>query len=189
MLHKIFNQNGISPEDLQKVIGAFERMEVKKNDFLIREGQTIHEYYLVESGLIRSYAIDTEGNDITTGFYPKASIIMEVASFFLRIPTKENIQVLQDSVVWKLNFETFQNFFHSIEAFRETGRARLVQGFVRYKQKSISMITDSAKDRYKFLMQQNPMLLNQAPLKHVATYLGVTDTSLSRIRKEIAQEK
>lgn len=77
--------------------------------------------------------------------------------------------------------------FH-IEAFREVGRTRLVNSYFDLKSHSVSMITDEAQKRYLDLIANKPNVLQYVPLKHIATYLGVTDTSLSRIRKEIANK-
>ena len=76
--------------------------------------------------------------------------------------------------------------FH-IEAFREVGRTRLVQNYFELKNHSISIVADHAKDRYLSLLKEKPELVNNVPLKHLATYLGITDTSLSRIRSEVAK--
>lgn len=134
---------------------------------------------------MRSFAIDTKGNDITTGFYAESDLLIEVASLFLRVPTKENIQAVTDCTLWSIQFDQFQELFHGIEAFREWGRSCLVQNFFGLKQRSLSMITDSAKDRYLYLQKTTPQVLLKAPLKHIATFLGITDTSLSRIRKSL----
>jgi hypothetical protein len=77
----------------------------------------------------------------------------------------------------------------SIEAFREVGRTRLVNNYFELKNHSISIIADPAKDRYLALLKNKPDIVQNIPLKQIATYLGITDTSLSRIRKEIAETK
>ncbi|MDR1201402.1 MAG: Crp/Fnr family transcriptional regulator, partial [Tannerellaceae bacterium] len=71
-------------------------------------------------------------------------------------------------------------------SFREQCRATLVGSYFTLKERTISMITDNAKGRYEKLLKENPDIFQHASLKHIATYLGITDTSLSRIRKEIA---
>jgi hypothetical protein len=87
-----------------------------------------------------------------------------------------------------LDFETFQELFHSIRNFREQGRTTLVGSYFALKRHSISMIADQAKDRYLRLVKEKPHVVQNVSLKHIATFLGITDTSLSRIRKEIASE-
>ena len=77
----------------------------------------------------------------------------------------------------------------SIEAFREVGRTRLVNNYFELKNHSISIIADPAKERYLNLIKSKPGIIQNVPLKQIATYLGITDTSLSRIRKEIADNK
>lgn len=188
IISKIFTSNDFTGEELERIIPAFKRVEFTKNDYLLNAGKTATHYHFVEDGYIRSFAIDTDGNDITTGFYTRPDIVIDWPSFFLRSPTKEYTQALTDCVCWQLGFEKFQELFHSIENFREAGRTRLVGSYFALKRRGIAMITDHAKDRYLRLIQEKPQLLNNVSLKHVATYLGITDTSLSRIRKEIAKE-
>jgi hypothetical protein len=106
----------------------------------------------------------------------------------LRRPMREYFQATKDCVCWELDFEMFQTLFHSIESFREQGRATLVGSYFAMKERNISMITDQAKDRYARLMKEKPDIFRNASLKHIATYLGITDTSLSRIRKEIVNK-
>jgi CRP-like cAMP-binding protein len=187
-LEHLFQTNSLSSEEKQTVIASYEKVEFKKNDFLLKEGQIARSYFVIEEGLIRSFAIDTEGNDITTNFYSRLYIAMEATSMFMQIPSKEYIQALTDCTCWKLTHAQAQKLFHGFPAYREWGRAGLVKHLFAYKQRTLSMITDSAKDRYKQLLAAQPEVFHQAPLKHIATYLGITDTSLSRIRKEIARE-
>ena len=188
VLLSIFKDAGLSDENFDSVINAFNKIHLKKKDYFLQEGQTSQAYCFIEKGLMRSFATDTEGNDITTGFYTKGDMVLEAASFFLKIPTRENIQALTDCTVWRLGFDEFQELFHNIEAFRENGRACLVSGYFALKRRSISMITDSAQDRYLQLLKESPEVVQQVPLKHIASYLGITDTSLSRIRRDITQQ-
>ncbi|WP_421944422.1 Crp/Fnr family transcriptional regulator [Pedobacter sp.] len=184
-VEKLYANAKLSKIELSNIVDAYERIELKKGNFLLEEGQIANQYYCLERGLIRSFVNNYKGDEITTNFFGTNEIVIEVASLFQRIPTKENIQALTDCVCWKIDFDAFQKFFHSIEGFREWGRSYLSGSLFHFKQRSISMITDSATDRYLDLLKQKPEILKHAALKHIATYLGITDTSLSRIRKEI----
>ena len=188
VLSDLFKNSGLSEKDMQTVVNSFERVEFKKNEFILREGQVLNEYYFIETGFMRSFAIDVNGNDISTGFYSSRKLALEVTSFFLRVPSRENIQVLTDSVCWRITFEQFQDLFHSILAFREVSRGRLVNGYFALKTRTLSIITDSAETRYLQLLKEHPEIFQHVPLKHIATYLGITDTSLSRIRKELSKK-
>lgn len=89
VLKEVFKNSGLSENDMETVIQSFQKVEFKKGDYVLKEGQVANEYFFIESGFMRSFAIDPAGNEITTGFYSKMKLVLEVTSFFLRIPTKE----------------------------------------------------------------------------------------------------
>lgn len=172
-------------EELEEIFRAHEKVVFKKGDFILEEGKTANEYYILEKGLARSFVNDFNGNDVTTHFFTENEIIIEVSSIFQRIPTQENIVCIADCECQKMDFETFQELFHKIPNLREWGRAWMSQQLFVYKQRSVEMFTLSATKRYLNLLEQKPHVVQFAPLKQIASYLGVTDTSLSRIRKEL----
>ncbi|MEO0733088.1 MAG: cyclic nucleotide-binding domain-containing protein [Bacteroidota bacterium] len=187
LLRQIFAPAKLTPAELDQVVNAFYLTEYPKNSYLLKEGQYAREYYFVESGFLRSFVVDYNGREITTGFYSRGQIVLEASSFFLRQPTREYIQALQPTTCWRIGYEQFQEMFDDIDGFREAGRFRLVQSYFALKKRTIAMVADQAKDRYLALLEEQPEILHNAPLKHIATYLGITDTSLSRIRKEVAK--
>lgn len=178
-LHPLFTE-----DDLQIIFEAHEKITFGKGDLVLKQGQIANEYMIVERGLMRSFVHNFDGKDITTNFFSNNEIVIEVSSLFQRIPTDENILALTDCVCWKIDFDAFQKLFHSIEGFSEWGRAWMSKSLFDFKQRSVSMITNSATERYYKLLEEKPLVLQNAPLKHIATYLGITDTSLSRIRRD-----
>jgi CRP-like cAMP-binding protein len=187
-LLNIFNENNFKTEELQKILSQYERKEFSKNDYLIKEGTVADYYYFMESGFARSYVIDQEGNDITTKFFSGTDIVIDWHSYFLKTRCREYIQAVTPCVAWKISFENFMKLFH-IESFREVGRTRLINNYFELKNHSVSVIADAARDRYLNLMEAKPDIVQNVPLKQIATYLGITDTSLSRIRKDIIENK
>lgn len=186
LLNTIFSHANLSAPEKEKVLGAFSRVTFHKNEFLFKEGQTLHHYYFLEEGFVRSFTYDYDGNDVTTKFYSQPEIVIDWTSFMLRTPTRENFQANTDCVCWSLEFEAFQELFNSVTGFRESGRARFANSYFELKKHHLSIISLTAKERYLLLMKEHPEIIQHASLKHIATYLGVTDTSLSRIRKEIS---
>lgn len=172
-------------EELEEIFQSHEKVFFQKGDFILQEGKTANEYYILEKGLARSFVNDFNGNEVTTHFFVENEVIIEVSSLFQRIPTQENIVCIMDCECWKFDFETFQELFHKIPNLREWGRAWMSQQLFVYKQRSVEMFTLSATKRYLNLLEQKPHVIQFAPLKQIASYLGVTDTSLSRIRKEL----
>lgn len=164
----------------------FEPMYLGRNDFLLKQGNLCSDYFFLENGFIRSYSFDTDGNEVTTNFYGQNSIVFEVASYIKRTPAQENFQALTGCFGWKGDYNTLQGLFHTIPEFREFTRIILVNGFIALKERTLSMINHTAEKRYEMLLKSRYDIIQNAPVKHIASYLGVTDTSLSRIRKEIA---
>jgi CRP-like cAMP-binding protein len=176
---------GLSSKEFENLIKRYKKIELKKGDFLIKGGTVVKEYYFLISGFIRSFVIDFEGNEVTTNFYNSGDLILEENSFFLQIPTKEYLQATENCVLWAKNLENFNVDFNLYEGYRDWGRSHLVRNFFSLKERSLSMITDKASDRYKDLIITRPEIFQKASLKHIASFLGITDTSLSRIRKEV----
>ncbi len=185
-LDKIFASSGITKEELSLIVPRYREVKFDKNDYLLKEGQVEKKYWFIESGFIRSYIIDTEGNDITFNLYAAGDVVIDYPSIFFFAPTRENIQALTDCVCWEIDVESFQELFGSIPNYREQQKGLLVGSYFALKEHSISLIADEAKDRYLKLLKEKPHIIQNVSLKHIATFLGVTDTSLSRIRKEIS---
>jgi CRP-like cAMP-binding protein len=177
----------VTQSGLDTIAAHFEEMEFSKNEYLLKQGRVSDYYYLAE-GLVRAFTFDTDGNEITTFFYPAGRVAFEASSFFLHQPSTEFLQAITDCKVYATNFEKLNLLFHSVPEFREFGRAMLVKEFVACKQRTLSMINKSAEERYADMVANNQEIFQYAPLKHIASYLGVTDSSLSRIRKEFARK-
>lgn len=177
----------VMQSSLDFIAEQFEELEFARHEFLLKQGKVSDYFYLAE-GFARAFTFDTNGNEITTYFYSKDRVIFEAASFFLRTPSTENIQAITDCNVFVTTFERLNMLFHTVPEFREFGRAMLVKEFVAYKNRTLSMINKSAEERYVNLIESNSEIFQHAPLKHIASYLGITDTSLSRIRRDFSKK-
>ena len=182
------SSNLVSSQAAEEITNIFSPRKIKRNEFLFTEGRVCNEYFFLENGFIRAFAYDTNGNDVTTNFYSGGQVVFEVSSFFNRTISKENFQAIVDCNGWYITYEQLNNLFHSLHDFREFGRSILVKGFSSLKIRMLSMITETAEQRYDTLLKTNPEIFQHAALKHIASYLGVTDTSLSRIRKEYSKK-
>lgn len=184
LLSQVYAHPLINQEELDRLIDAHYKVTFKKGDVILQKGEVSKGYLLLESGLMRSFAYDYKGNESTTDFYSKHEIVIEVLSLFQRIPSQETIHALTDCKGWMIDFEVFQELYHSIPGFSEWGRLWMTNRLFHFKQRSVEMVTISAKDRYLQLIKEKPEVVLQSPLKYIASYLGITDTSFSRIRKE-----
>jgi CRP-like cAMP-binding protein len=185
-----FIQNNLpaSGKRLDEIAGHFEEISFAKNTYFLKEGQISIEYLFLAEGFMRAFTFDTDGNEVTTYFYPKNRVVFEASSFFMRTISTENIQAVTNCKGFTISFDKLNMLFHSIPEFREFGRAMLVKEFAAYKQRTLAMINKSAEERYANLINTNNEIFQNAQLKHIASYLGMTDTSLSRIRKEFSKK-
>ncbi|HXB09489.1 MAG TPA: Crp/Fnr family transcriptional regulator [Puia sp.] len=178
----------MSDAKAEQIVEKFKGRGTAKNEYLLKEGSVCNESHIVEEGIFRSYIYDLEGNDVTTAFCSKQMYASDLLSFFKRKASKENIQALTDCQTWYITYDDMQESFHAIPEFREFGRLNIINQFGILQQRMLSMLQQTAEHRYSDLVYANPEILQHAPLKYIATYLGITDTSLSRIRKEFIKK-
>lgn len=173
---------------LADIAAHFDDYALQKNDYLLRAGRVSNEYFFLIEGFMRAFTFDTSGNEVTTNFFGKNRVVLEVSSFFMRTPSAENIQALTNCRGFVIPFETVNTLFHSVPEFREFGRLTLVREYSAFKHRTLTLINKTAEERYAELIDSNRELFQHAQLKQIASYLGITDTSLSRIRREYARK-
>lgn len=185
LFEQAYNHPLITQSILQKIKQRHFFKRFGKGKRLITINQSSNHYFILKTGLARAQVIDYKGNDITLQFFVPGEIIIAPLALFKQISPIENIFALTDCEVWALSFRDFQYLFENNIELAEWGRLWMAEQITKLKLRSIQMITEDATTRYIKLMENQPEVLRQAPLKHIASYLGVTDTSLSRIRKNL----
>jgi len=184
----IRNHVSSSEENLKRITAEFEEVRFAKNDYFLTEGKVCNYYLFLEEGFMRSFTIDIEGNEVTTYFHSHNKVVFDVSSFFSKTPATENIQALTESRGYLISHEKLNLLFHSMPEFREFGRAMLVKEFSAFKERTLALINKSAEERYSNLIQSNKEIFQYAQLRYIASFLGITDTSLSRIRKSFSEK-
>lgn len=163
----------------------FKKESLPKHTHVIQEGRTSKKSYFLESGIIRCYIIDLNGEEVTTRFFSAPDFLNDYLSFFGQKPSEENYQLITDCVVHSISYDNVQHCFHNISEFREWGRMLLTLNYNYTKTRMISFHKETAPERYLNLKNANPEILEQVPLHMIASYLGITKHSLSRIRKNL----
>ena len=171
-----------------EIAERFKEKNINKNEYLFVKNKICDRFYFLNTGFVWSFTQDINGNNTTTNFYSDKQIVGEFFSFFKQVPSKESFQALTNCRCWYITFDELQVAFHSMPEFREFGRSMLVSAYADLKQRMLSMIHYTAEERYSFLIKHNPGIFKNAPLKNIASYLGITNTSLSRIRKEFIKK-
>lgn len=159
------------------------RIKVPKNKDLQPIGYTCKTIYFIDKGIARIYYY-REGTDVTEFFAAENSIIVRAESLFTGKPSRKAIQVLEDSEIIGVDavalFELYDQFPEIERLFRKIFEAAYVETVNRIE----SIQFHSAKERYEALLLDSPDILQRVPLKHIASYLGITQVSLSRIRAQ-----
>jgi len=166
----------------------FEYFSFPKGHLLLEEDKVNRQSYFLEEGYIRSFTLDRDGKEVTTKIYSSVTFVNDFLAFFKQQPAKENFQALTPCSGWTISVENVESYFRDYPEFREFGRLLVLHHYELLNERMLEMIKDSAETRYLKLLSKHPDIFQNVSLKIIASYLGVTDTSLSRIRKEILQK-
>lgn len=161
------------------------RQEFPKKHLLLRSGQIENHLSFVESGIIRYY-IPKEENDLTFDFAFDGDFTSAYSSFLTRTAAKFSIETLTATTLWRLKYDDLQNIYKETEIGNTIGRHASESLFLKKSKRELSLLNDSAEQRYLNLFTEQPKLLKQIPLKYIASYIGITPQALSRIRKRIS---
>jgi CRP-like cAMP-binding protein len=176
---KKFNQ--LSKEAEEAIVGLSNIITIKKNKDLQSIGHTCKTIYFVNKGVARIYYYK-DGIDITEGFYFENDIIARVESLFTGKPSRKAIQILEDAEMVAIDanalFKLYDKFPEIERLFRKIFEAKYVDTVNRIE----GIQFHTAEERYKALLNEANDVLKKVPLKYVASYLGITQVSLSRIR-------
>ena len=167
----------------EDIVNHFDYEILPPNTFLLKSGEVCHKYMFIHYGFMRSYLLDHDMNEITTNFFSEFKQAFEPSSFFNQTISKENIQTITECGGWIVNYQKMETYFTGNQGSREFGRRLLVKSMAELKERMLLLQTETAENRYLLLINQHPELIQNVPLKQIASYLGITDTSLSRIRK------
>ncbi|WP_336516566.1 Crp/Fnr family transcriptional regulator [Pollutibacter soli] len=176
--------NSITSQELQKkYAGLTERLEVPAKTILLREGRVaMHTWYL-EKGCARIW-FNNGGKDITLNFFLEGDGVSSIESFRNGTPSAFNLETLEPCVIYKISKENFNFMLEDSEAFRKRIEETAFQTLFLYQRLFLSRIKDSPEERYKELLIKRPELLQRIPQHYIASYLGITAVSLSRIRNK-----
>jgi CRP-like cAMP-binding protein len=181
---KYFETIGFSGDDLEKILNAFELQAFKKNDFIVEEGKTSRYIGFVETGMFQYYVIK-DGEEKTSYVSIENSFFASVLSFISEKPSLENIKALADGSISMISKTNLKMLVDEIPAFKNFYIGLLEATVCGIDASRHDLIVLTAEQRYEKMLVNEPHLLQQIPLQHLASMLGVTPRHLSRIRSKI----
>lgn len=177
---------GLEPETVKNIIASQKKMHVEKGKFLLREGEICRQSFYVEKGLLRYYSIDNKGKEHIIQFAPEGWFVGDRESQFFNRPSQFFIQALEDSDVAMIDDELICNISNADNSFGLFNN-NLLHNHIRQLQHRINMLLSAtAEERYLDFIKIYPDILLRVPQTLVASYLGITPESLSRVRKDLA---
>lgn len=169
-------------EELEKVSCHFQDIELSKNDYFVRAGHYCDRVAYIRSGYLRSYFIDKCEKEITTFFATPGTFIFDVRSFLKRVPSFENIQVIENCELTVIKRKDLDNLYHKNWKWQQVGRLTYEKYHVASEERAIALQTLSTKLLYEDFLNTYPDIIQKVPLGYIASYLGMSQETLSRIR-------
>ena len=182
LLFQYFKKINLLSEEAEKAIEEISSIvNIKKNNDLQSIGHTCKTIYFINKGIARIYYYKEE-NDITECFAFENNIIARVESLFSGKPSKKGIQILEDAELVGINSGQLFKLYDSFPEIERLFRKIFETAYVDTVHRIEGIQFHTAEERYKALLSEAPNILQRVPLKYVASYLGITQVSLSRIR-------
>lgn len=175
----------INDEDSQLFLSKLVKEVIKANAVLIKTNQKVNKIYFIESGLLRTYFL-SDGKEISTYFACDNQLITSYAGFLTQKPSFEFLEAIEDSIVYSITYENILALYSQNFSFESLGKILAEQNYLCVIERTYYLQAMSAKEKYLYFIEKyDKRIVLKVPQKHIASYLGITPETLSRVRKEI----
>jgi CRP-like cAMP-binding protein len=171
-----------SATEIEQVVTAFTEKTVKKNETLISKGDICRYTYFVCKGSLRAYFIDNDGKESTRYIALENQFITTIHSFISQAPTNEFIEATEEAEILQISYSDFHKILEKTTLAKDLYKVQLEIAYQTNHGRLESFLKMSAKQRFDSLLETNPAIIQRLSNKIVASYLGITQESLSRIK-------
>ena len=185
MIDQVLREANLSLELFDKIHESTSELIYPKNTLVVERGQIAKHTLIVEQGLLRIFYYDERGKDITHWFSSENQLCTVPDSFFGRSESQFYIEALEDVVLRGLTLTNMNNLCDSSHDIERFGRILAITLLSEINNKLLSIQFKTAKERYLLLLEKHPDIFQRVNLGHIASYIGITQQSLSRIRAEL----
>jgi len=175
----------VSEEELTTILSCFKPLKAKKNELLLTQGQTSQRSYFVGKGCLRIYFLNEDGQDATRYFAFENQFATALVSFITGDPSDEFIQAVEPTELLYISHKDFFHLLDIIPQWEKFYRSYLEGAYVNATRRLMSFITLDAVERYRQLLEQNPVIVRRLPNKMVASYLNISQETLSRLKSRV----
>ncbi len=188
LLHMLNEIYPLSPSLKLHLCSILEARKVRRRAHLLKAGQVCRNICFIEKGLLRCYYI-RHGAEVCSWFMKERDVVISVDSFFRQQPGYEYIQALEDTILHFISYEQLQQTYQEFPEFNYIGRVLTERYYSLSEQRLYSLRMQRAIERYQFMLVNFPDLNGRVPGKHLASYLGITSVTLSKIRSKYSKNK
>ncbi len=182
-LQYIFNKVPINITEQDEIKSFLYIQKVHKGTFLLEQGQICRNFYFIQRGLAYGFYYH-KIKEVVTWFAMENSMMSSAYSFFSQKPSTNNIKALEDLDLIYLKFSDLEKLYAAHPKFERIGRLVIQQYYLRLEERLQAIQFKTASERYHELLQEMPSLVQRVPLGLIANYLGITQETLSRIRRK-----
>ncbi|MCA0132057.1 Crp/Fnr family transcriptional regulator [Winogradskyella alexanderae] len=186
-IKEIFKDLEFTENEIEIITTVFHKVEVKKGTILLKPGDSVKEHYYILEGCLRAFHIDDHGKEHTVQFGIKDWWISDYTAFFSGSNSIMTIEVIQDAILYRISKDDKEYLYAKISKIEHFFRIKLEKAFAAFQRRILRNLSQNATERYLNFVKTYPNIEKSVKNYHIASYLGVTTESLSRIRRDIAQ--
>jgi CRP-like cAMP-binding protein len=188
LINKIKNSISLSAQAEEYIYSISKEKKVSKGEVLIRGGQTVNKTFFVTQGSLRSFCVDKEGKEHTLQFAIKDWWISDFMAIYNNEPASLTVECITDATVIEFNAQKLDEIYLQFPEFEVFQRKNLERHVVSLHKRILNQLQLTALERYNLFLEQYPNIEQHVPNYHIASYLGITQQSLSRVRAEKAKK-
>jgi CRP-like cAMP-binding protein len=178
----------LTPEEAEFFISLLRHRRLRKRQYLLQAGDINQFENFVTKGCLRAYTVDAEGQEHIAMFGMEDWWISDLYSFLTNTPATQHIDALEDSEVFSIEKSDLEKLYDQVPKFNKFFRQLLQNAFVAHQKRILSAISQTAEDQYLEFIAKYPSLEQKVPQSQIASYLGITPETISRIRRQQAQK-
>ena len=184
LLKSLNSIHPLSPEAIEYFRINLKTKKLHKKDLLLKIGRINEDIYFVHYGLLRCYYL-IDDKEISSWFMKEGDVMISVESFFKQSISYEAIQAIEDSLVHYITYSDLQFMYKNFSEFNVIGRVLTERYYTLSEERLHSIRFKSARKKYAYLMKNHPELILRVPSKYLASYLGINEVTLSKIKGDV----